>query len=77
MCSNAQGGSSHRAGADPRLPRAIFRPVEIPGEEGRVGYYLPQDDETAAQYERRREQGEEGIIDGEVSWATRIRRYDS
>ncbi|ORY74052.1 RNA polymerase II-associated [Leucosporidium creatinivorum] len=69
-------GAHGRVGADPRLPRAIFRPVEIPDEEGRIGYFLPQDDETAAQYERRREQGEEGIIEGEMFDFKHVRDYE-
>lgn len=38
----------------------MFRPVVIPGEENRIGYYLPRDKETAEAYEARRRAGPEG-----------------
>lgn len=43
-----------RIGEDPRLHRAKFRNVEIPGEERRIGYYLPTDDAAAQEYGLRR-----------------------
>lgn len=49
-----QPRTAPRVGADPRLPRALFRPLEIPGEGERIGYFLPVDDETALAYAKRR-----------------------
>lgn len=57
-----------RVGADVRLPRAIFRPVDIPGETGRIGYYLPETEETALAYEERRRVGAEDADPEEVSF---------
>lgn len=71
-----QAGQAQGARADSRLPRAIFRPVEIPGEPGRIGYFLPQDEDTAAAYALRREQGEDGNIDGELFDFKHVRDYE-
>lgn len=49
-----EGQGLSRSGADPRLPRAIFRNVQIPGDDARIGYYLPTDVETAVAYETKR-----------------------
>ena len=51
---------------DARLPRAVFRPVELPGDAARIGYYLPQDDDTAEKYQKRRRDGHEGAAEEEV-----------
>ncbi|SCV70459.1 BQ2448_1853 [Microbotryum intermedium] len=44
---------------DPRLPRALFRPVELPGDDNRVGYYLPVSDQVAQAYTKKREKVQE------------------
>lgn len=49
---------------DPRLPRALFRAVHPHGEEARINYFLPKDDETALAYEKRRRLGP-SLDDGE------------
>lgn len=69
-------GSAGRAGADPRLPRALFRPIEIPDEPGRIGYYLPEDTQTAAGYELRRSQGADGVVEGEEFSFRHVRDYE-
>ncbi|GAA5906162.1 hypothetical protein JCM6882_006063 [Rhodosporidiobolus microsporus] len=50
-----------RLGADPRLPRAIFRDLteELGDELARVSFYLPADDATAVAYTQKRMAGEE------------------
>ncbi|GAA6028574.1 hypothetical protein JCM8097_007289 [Rhodosporidiobolus ruineniae] len=45
-----------RLGADPRLPRAIFRDLSevLPEGDKRISYYLPSDDATAVAYTQKR-----------------------
>lgn len=40
--------------ADPRLHQAIFRPLQLPNEDPRIGYYLPADAKVAKAYSRKR-----------------------
>ncbi|KAM0755951.1 hypothetical protein T439DRAFT_320650 [Meredithblackwellia eburnea MCA 4105] len=44
-----QGGetSSTTLSSDVKLPRALFRPLELPNEPSRIAYYLPKDAATA------------------------------
>lgn len=52
--------------ADPRLHQAIFRPLQLPGEDARIGYYLPADAKVANAYARKRDR-EETDAKGKVS----------
>ncbi|GAA6058968.1 hypothetical protein JCM10212_001678 [Sporobolomyces blumeae] len=60
----------NRIGADPRLPRAIFRDLsELPQGEQRIAYYLPQDDNIAGRYTGKRlEGGESGEDTYDFRW---------
>ncbi|KAK4704626.1 RNA polymerase II-associated factor 1, partial [Phenoliferia sp. Uapishka_3] len=62
--------------ADARLPRAIFRPVELPGDASRIGYYLPEDEDTASRYEMRRREGPEGAPEDEAFDFKYVRDYE-
>ncbi|KAK4051959.1 hypothetical protein OIO90_004489 [Microbotryomycetes sp. JL221] len=65
-------GSTMRAGADPRLPNAVFRPTQISEDEARIGYFLLEDEEQARRYRERREAGSDSIVQGEMfqfKWA--------
>jgi hypothetical protein len=56
----------NRTGADPRVPRAIFRDLtDLPQGQERLAYYLPQDDQTATNYTGKRFEG--GISGEDVS----------
>ena len=46
-----EGTPTATGAVDARLPRAVFRPVELPGDAARIGYYLPVDQTTAIAYE--------------------------
>lgn len=64
--STVQQVDLNRAGADPRLPRAIFRDLnDLPEGEKRLAYYLPQDDSIAGKYTGKRFEG--GTSGEEVS----------
>ncbi|KAI5477001.1 Paf1 family protein [Pseudohyphozyma bogoriensis] len=65
-----------KIGPDARLPRAVFRPVEVPGEGARIGYFLPQDEDTATAYEKRRRDGPEGAPEDEAFDFKWIRDYE-
>ncbi|GAA5895276.1 uncharacterized protein JCM6883_001458 [Sporobolomyces salmoneus] len=66
----------NRTGADPRVPRAVFRDLTsefAPGQE-RLSYYLPQDDTAANKYTGKRF---EGGVSGEETFDFRwIRDYE-
>ncbi|GAA5987564.1 hypothetical protein JCM10908_002010 [Rhodotorula pacifica] len=66
-----------RLGADPRLPRAIFRDLTevLPEGQGRVAYYLPTNDDTALAYTEKRYSAEETAEDEafEFRW---VRDYE-
>lgn len=61
---------------DARLPRAIFRPVEIPNSGTRTCYYLPTDEGTAIAYEQRRRAGPEGAPEEEAFDFKYVRDYE-
>jgi len=57
--------------ADPRLHQAIFRPLQLPNEDARIGYYLPADAKVANAYSRKRA-NEETDANGKVSTASAL-----
>ncbi|GAA6017393.1 hypothetical protein JCM11491_006641 [Sporobolomyces phaffii] len=62
----------NRTGADPRVPRAIFRDLtDLPQGQERLAYYLPQDDPTASKYTGKRF---EGGVSGEDAFEFRWTR---
>ncbi|GAA5983448.1 hypothetical protein JCM11641_007852 [Rhodosporidiobolus odoratus] len=66
-----------RLGADPRLPRGIFRDLTeaLGTASARVAYYLPSDDATAVAYTQKRMHGED-TAEGEEFEFRWIRDYE-
>ncbi|KAM0786403.1 hypothetical protein ACM66B_001869 [Microbotryomycetes sp. NB124-2] len=54
-------GSSMRAGSDPRLPHALFRPLMFSDNDSRIAYFLLEDEQQAEQYRQRREAGSDAV----------------
>ncbi|KDE05606.1 hypothetical protein MVLG_03978 [Microbotryum lychnidis-dioicae p1A1 Lamole] len=81
--TNGVGTGGGHGFLDPRLPRALFRPVELPADDNRVGYYLPVSDQVAQAYTKKRErvlddddEGEGGADEEEGFEFVHVRDYE-